>query len=40
MYKNFYCKSAPISKELDVHESELANWNVVVFTATTTGLLF
>lgn len=34
------CKTAPISKELNVHESDLANWDVVVFTATTTALLF
>lgn len=34
------CKSVPISKDLNVHESDLANWDIVVFTATTTALLF
>jgi hypothetical protein len=34
------CKSAPISKDLNTHESDLAQWNIVVFTATTTALLF
>ena len=35
-----HCKNIPISKNLNVHESDLANWDVVVFTATTTALLF
>ena len=34
------CKTAPISKDLNTHESDLAQWNIVVFTATTTALLF
>lgn len=34
------CKNIPISKNLNVHESDLANWDIVVFTATTTALLF
>ena len=40
MNKNNLCLNIPISKNLDVHESELAFWNTVVFTATTTALLF
>ena len=34
------CKNLPISKDLNVHETDLANWDIVVFTATTTALLF
>lgn len=34
------CKTAPISKDLNTHESDLAQWDIVVFTATTTALLF
>jgi len=40
MNKPSNCRSAPISKNLNIHESDLAQWNIVVFTATTTSLLF